>query len=872
MDLSHGVEERIREALNLRTRDAIEQFIANELAEAHALAFQRFADGTVSTGRIEIIGVSWRFRAILAGRAKERLEIVDGYEIDAARAGKLRDAGYRASLTFSFGRPADVSTAAEALQELFLRLTEFERQREQERRAINDERIFRAWKGYLRDRLQLETNRATAIHFTNRRIIAHNKVVFTADIAPPSSVIGQERFVRVGGRHVFGRIVQVILDRVTIEVTKGDLDILPRSGELLLNTIAAERAIAYQSTTLDAVMYGRVANLRLKEILLNPGCAHAPQNIDPEIVKHSGLTGEKLKVLRQALGTVEILAIEGPPGTSKTDLISEITVGWLRQNPRHRILLSSQTHTALDEAIERIIKLRGGGSTEIIRVGHTDDPRISEVSKPLMLERQVELWANEVRKVAEENMSAWAYERGVDRALVALGMKVERLAQVMHQKGEVEKRIIERETAVDSAEQRLEDGSATPDESEDLDLTTIEISDELGLLKTALKSLRREERSVREDLAKGPDLGPDLAKVTDLSELKEWQEVYLSGDARVMECRERLSVLENWLQRVGRTGDFNAAVLNDAKIIAATCVGIAGVKGVEEVEYDLCIVDEASKATATEILIPMSRSNRWIIVGDPKQLPPFFEEFGEQLLAEYDEDNEIRPTVLDRMVDGKSGLPEPCRAQLKIQHRMITPIGNLVSDCFYDKKLESPIASHGLKLQPEFPAAITWYTTSQEHNRYEQSVEKTFENRLEVEWTRQVLHRLQRAAARQAKEITVAIISGYIAQVNRLSQMTNRNASDWPLLKISSNSVDAFQGKQADVCIYSVTRSNRGRRLGFLNEEPRLNVALSRAKSALILVGDHHFCLTAKGINPFKRVIEWIETHGASCHVGPLPR
>ena len=72
-------------------------------------------------------------------------------------------------------------------------------------------------------------------------------------------------------------------------------------------------------------------------------------------------------------------------------------------------------------------------------------------------------------------------------------------------------------------------------------------------------------------------------------------------------CRDRLALLEDWLLRVGRSSDFNAALLSSARVIAGTCVGVAGVKGMEEVAYDLCIVDEASKDTPTEILIPMVR-------------------------------------------------------------------------------------------------------------------------------------------------------------------------------------------------------------------------------------------------------------------------
>ena len=99
------------------------------------------------------------------------------------------------------------------------------------------------------------------------------------------------------------------------------------------------------------------------------------------------------------------------------------------------------------------------------------------------------------------------------------------------------------------------------------------------------------------------------------------------------------------------------------------------------------------------------------------------------------------------------------------------------------------------------PATVTWYTTSRERRRDERPVGRTFENDLEVEWTKRVLHQLQAAAVRQAAEMSIAVIAGYTAQVKRLAKMTERNASEWPSLKVTCNSVDAFQGKHADVCI-----------------------------------------------------------------------
>ena len=356
----------------------------------------------------------------------------------------------------------------------------------------------------------------------------------------------------------------------------------------------------------------------------------------------------------------------------------------------------------------------------------------------------------------------------------------------------------------------------------------------------------------------------ELSRSNDTNDLADWAIHFLKSEPLVEACRDRLALLEDWQLRVGRSSDFNAALLSSARVIAGTCVGVAGVKGMEEVAYDLCIVDEASKATPTEILIPMARSRRWIIVGDPKQLPPFFEELGDDLLSDFD-DKEVKATILDRFVDERDGLPADCRAELRKQYRMIEPIGDLISECFYDKRLDSPVRSHGLKLGVAFPKPVTWYSTHLLADRSEQTEGQTFQNAVEVKWIRGLLQRLEFVAKAQRQHISVAVIAGYTAQVKLLREMESQGIAEWPNLKVACNTVDAFQGRQADVCIYSVVRSNRRNSLGFLREPPRLNVALSRGKSALVIVGDQMFCRAAGQPNPFKKVIDFIDRHSESC-------
>lgn len=288
----------------------------------------------------------------------------------------------------------------------------------------------------------------------------------------------------------------------------------------------------------------------------------------------------------------------------------------------------------------------------------------------------------------------------------------------------------------------------------------------------------------------------------------------------------------------------------------------------QQVSFDLCIVDEASKATATESLVPMSRARKWILVGDPKQLPPFFEEEfrrNSSILNDFDiTPEEVKETLLDRMLQR---LPDESKASLSHQYRMIEDIGNLVSDCFYNSRLDSPIKKSEIILAPLFNKRVTWLTTSARNDRYETADGASYSNACELQAIVDTVKCIAFVARSKKKPIEVGIIAGYGAQVENIEKRLQRERDDLRGSTITCATVDSFQGRQVDVCLYSVTRSNQQRKIGFLRELPRLNVALSRAKSYLIILGDHLFCRTAIGENPFASVIEYVENHPETCEI-----
>jgi hypothetical protein len=203
---------------------------------------------------------------------------------------------------------------------------------------------------------------------------------------------------------------------------------------------------------------------------------------------------------------------------------------------------------------------------------------------------------------------------------------------------------------------------------------------------------------------------------------------------------------------------------------------------------------------------------------------------------------------------------------------MIQPISDLISGCFYPTSgLECARDQPDRKFAPALATAVTWMDTSENPSRGQTKAKNGTgcSNRLECEIINTRLNSINTQFARRDRglvkgKVSVAVLTGYAEQRATLERTLNPKSPKWTHIEILLNTVDAFQGRQADMAIYSVTRSNDAGQLGFLKDTPRLNVALSRGRDALVIVGDMEFCRGVHGENPFREVINWIET-GDGC-------
>lgn len=306
---------------------------------------------------------------------------------------------------------------------------------------------------------------------------------------------------------------------------------------------------------------------------------------------------------------------------------------------------------------------------------------------------------------------------------------------------------------------------------------------------------------------------------------------------------------------------INAELFGEARVIACTLVGSAH-HLLEGMKFGTLFIDEAAQALEAACWIPMKRASRVILAGDHCQLPPTVKSIAALRAG-------LGKTLMERIAENK---PEVVTL-LKIQYRMNDEIMRFSSDWFYGGKVESaPQIKYRSVLDYDHP--ITWIDTSNEENQItiegedapedsastassvsaanqnsdlnfkEQFVGESFGriNKAEAELTLLTLAEYFTKIGKQRvleERIDVGIISPYRAQVQYLKKLIKKYEFFKPYRRlISVNTVDGFQGQERDVILISLVRSNDEGQIGFLKDLRRMNVAMTRARIKLIILGN----------------------------------
>ena len=299
---------------------------------------------------------------------------------------------------------------------------------------------------------------------------------------------------------------------------------------------------------------------------------------------------------------------------------------------------------------------------------------------------------------------------------------------------------------------------------------------------------------------------------------------------------------------------INAQLFGEARVIASTLVGSAN-RLLDGQKFGTVFIDEAAQALEAASWIPIRRCTRVILAGDHCQLPPTVKSIAALKAG-------LGKTLMERIVEQK---PEVVTL-LRMQYRMNEEIMRFSSDWFYGNQVESaPEVKYRSILDLDVP--IEWVEASPDPSEdgekgYEQFVGESFGriNKVEAELT---LLTLQEYFDRIGKtrilneRLDVGIISPYRAQVQYLRSQLKKKEWFKPFRHlITVNTVDGFQGQERDIVVISLVRSNDEGQIGFLRDLRRMNVAITRARMKLIILGD---VLTMTRHPFYRKLYEYIE-------------
>lgn len=595
-----------------------------------------------------------------------------------------------------------------------------------------------------------------------------------------------------------------------------------------------------------------------------------------ELKRHELLTlnNSQRRAILSALHATDLALLQGPPGTGKTTVIAEMIWQMIRTNQQQRILLTSETNLAVDNALEKLLN-KEHTIVKPIRFGRAS--KFEEEGKKYSFERIMK-WIDENTKVDDlyENEIIADDEDGEEIQPDDLN-----------------------NNAVQLWMRRIADNSqqTNPKYADVMKDWAFEMAQPRAEMKELFKDKYFKYCNVvgsTSSSAGSPNFGADYQRI--FNETKSINTKH--GEIEIDKFAKKV---KNIIKR--HKSDFGGWY-----------AGVNVFDKIKSIEFDTVITDEASKATPPELLLPMCYGKKNIIIGDHRQLPPMlhdksFKEVLETLdtreakeLAEEIDKDFVETSQFERLITHPDVSPT-IKSTFHEQYRMHPKINNVIKQFYLDEGgLEpgKPIIEnaddtdlynqfsrhHGFILKDFIKPDIhtIWINVDEPEEKSGTSRINT----TEVEAVGLVLKMLKQANGfsdymshwdslkdenKRKEEKEVGIISFYGHQVGKLKDIAkySRNKLDIP---VRLNTVDKFQGMERNIIIVSTVRSNKvidngvtrpNRDIGFAKSPQRLNVALSRAKRLLIVVGNKDFFSQYQDKNGnriYKNVVEIIKNEG----------
>ena len=311
--------------------------------------------------------------------------------------------------------------------------------------------------------------------------------------------------------------------------------------------------------------------------------------------------------------------------------------------------------------------------------------------------------------------------------------------------------------------------------------------------------------------------------------------------------------VQDWIKKLRQPSeqdieDLKQIYLDNANVVGITCVQAArGDFSREFPSFDVVIIDEVSKCTPPELLIPALKGKKIVLVGDHRQLPPMLrddtiEDIAEEIGTTKDELKFIKESLFKTQFESAD---ENIKRMLTIQYRMHPQIMGAINQFYQDKLscgLPEPDQLRAHNLSGELIQEnqhIFWLKTPIHDDFNEQREGTSRINIKEVEAIEKLCHQLETAWSGKVKKShekkEIGIITFYGAQLRLIKDRIA--AKKFPSLDIRTGTVDIFQGMERPVIIVSTVCNNFRGDIGFAKAPERVNVAFSRAQELLVVVG-----------------------------------
>ena len=576
-----------------------------------------------------------------------------------------------------------------------------------------------------------------------------------------------------------------------------------------------------------------------------------PSPTDEDLDEYSDgdkkLNASQKEAFRRVLGNGPVSLLQGPPGTGKTWFIAVLLHYLMSRQRARRILLVSQAHEAVNNALEKGQELCRSRGIEFDAVRMGPESAASDEIRHLHSASIEQSYRDRFKAEHKERVVQLAIVLGLPKAFaeqmidlhLRLGMLNERIKRLqMRGDGEDDRASTSRRARIRALTETFFDIAADAYQASQDSSPT----ETLGLIETALIA----EHEVR------------------------------SADA-VERLKKLLALSEDWLNTLGASdANFSEFLAKSRTVVAGTLVGIgARAAGVTQNVFDWVIIDEAGRAAPSELAVAMQAGHRILLVGDHLQLPPMFSDEVREVIKQRlgcDEDASIFKSDFERVFGSSYG--QQVGATLLSQYRMAPAIGSLVSACFYDDRLENGRGDppdYYQFLPAHLGSQVTWVDVSslgpRGHHQKSEGGEDTW-NRSEARVIMQILRQVLESEDFMAlllddlkpQEPPIGIICMYEKQREVIDQMKAEAA--WlgdarRLVKIDT--VDSYQGKENRIVIVSTVRNHPDGFPGFLKSPNRVNVAMSRAMERLFIVGSTKMWRGKNVSLPLGRVLGKVE-------------